>query len=349
MSGQSIQDAASAAVESAMEQSGEAQPKVSPSQAFASLESDGKVGSGKVESQVKADANFQELSSEQGQALDQATDEIQEAIENGASEQEVQRMIHKAKIKVFGKEIEKEIDLNDKDELNRQLQLAAASHEVFQQKAELERLQRDFLRKMNENPWELMEELGLDTEEILGSRVENILKEAEMSPEEKARTAAEKELDELRQKVQEEKQRAERLEFEQLQRQYEVDLNNEIIDALNATTELPKTPMAIRRIATAILDANRQGYQASAHDVLPWVVKEYKEEMNAHLEAMPDDALEKYISKNVVDKLRKARIQKNTAPTRTIVDTGKKKEESVQEKKIKLNDFLRATRNIKGY
>ena len=70
--------------------------------------------------------------------------------------------------------------------------------------------------------------------------------------------------------------------------------------------------------------------------------------MNAHLEAMPDSVLEQYISNNIKDRLRKGRIAKNTAPTKTVVDTGKRREDKpVASKKISVNDFLKATRNIK--
>ena len=76
--------------------------------------------------------------------------EVQEAIEDGATQEEVANMIRKYELKVNGKTIEKEIDLSDEAAVIEQLQLAAAGRGAMQNNAELERNFEEYQRQVQE-------------------------------------------------------------------------------------------------------------------------------------------------------------------------------------------------------
>ena len=130
-------------------------------------------------------------------------------------------------------------------------------------------------------------------------------------------------------------------EMERLQQQATTDLTTSIEKALSATTKLPKSEYVMKRVADTMLSFMDNGYDnITADDVVPVVEKEINEELVKLLDALPDDAIEAYIGKKTVDRMRKQRLKRATKTTKT-KDTGKTQEVKKAVSKISMKDFLK--------
>lgn len=300
------------------------------------------IGSGQIEAAAQEESGLQQPID--GEATDQLAEDLEQAVEDGASDEELQELIETFKFKANGQDKEVTLDWNNKEDIVRRLQMAEAAQPAMQRAAETERSFDDFLQDVQSNPSDLFEQLGIDpvkyAEEIINREVAQLQK----SPEQLAQEDRDHELEELRQKLKDEEQSRKDFEFNQMQHEAELDLNDQITDALSATTELPKSAYVVKRIADAMLNAMSNGYDdVTAKDVLPWVQKEINEEMSGMFAGMEDKVLENFIGKKTTDRLRKQRLGKIKPPGSQFEDTGRKpmSEESPMDKKKKLNDWLK--------
>ena len=308
------------------------------------------IGSGEVEaSAVEESGLAQEVD---GEAVDQLADDVESAIEEGASDEEIQELIETFKIKVNGQEKEVTLDWNNKDDIIRRLQMAEAGQGAMQRSAELERNFEQGLQGIMDNPWEALEEMGFDVDELAEQRIQSRIQQLQKSPEQVAQEQRDTELEELRQKLREEEEKRETVEFSRLQQEAEIDLDNQITEALSSTQELPKSPYVVKRIADAMISAMSSGRDdVTAQDVIPWVQKEINEEIQALFTAMPDKVLEKYVGNKTIDRLRQGRLSKmKQQPVGKIKQTGKAAPVSKKSKRnIKLNDWLKHGSSITDF
>ena len=308
------------------------------------------IGSGNVEAEVKSESgNGNEVSGEKAAAIDDAAEQVQDAIDDGASKEEVQELIKTFKIKVNGKEKEITLDLNDNEDIIRRLQMAEGGHEAMQRSAEMEKNLEGEIQNLIDDPWTTLEDLGFDVDKLAEERIQSRINQLQKSPEEIAQDERNTELEELRQQRREKEEESEQQEFERLQLKAESDIDTQITEALSATTQLPKSPYIVKRVADAMLAALDSGRQdVTAKDVLPWVEKEINEELQELFAAMPDKVLTKYIGNQTMERLRKQRLSKMTPPSNTqIKEIGKNtEEENVKSPKIKIQDWLRGRKSL---
>ena len=86
-----------------------------------------------------------------------------------------------------------------------------------------------------------------------------------------------------------------------------------------------------------------QGLDVRPQDVLPVVREEFENDIRSYLGKLPSEQLEKFISKEAFNQLRKKNIAKVKAPTppNKLTDTGvKTKEEQKDEKKQSFKSFF---------
>ena len=300
------------------------------------------IGSGAIESEAIDDSGLaQEVD---GVAVDELAADVEEAVEDGASDAEIQELIETFKIKVNGEEKDVTLDWNNKEDIIRRLQMAEAGQGAMQRSAEMERnFEREIQGLMN-NPWQALEELGFDVDALAEERIQQQIQQLQKSPEQVAQEERDHELEELRQRLRNEEEQRESFQFQQLQQEAEIDLDSQITDALSSTTDLPKSPYVVKRIADAMLVAMENGRDdITAKDVIPWVQSEINEEIQGLFGAMPDSALEKYIGNKTIDRLRQGRLSKmKTQPVGKINQTGKRAPvENKARKKMKLNNWLK--------
>lgn len=292
--------------------------------------------------EASADESVQAETAEELQA------EVEEAIEAGATEQEVKDMIKEFELKVGGKTYKKKLDLSDEAALQRELQMAMAGRQAMQQKAELEKTYESEIRRLQENPWEVLQELGFDPLELSESKLREFVTEQQKSPEQIERERIERELMQARQEADQLRKKQEEQEFARLQEQAAAELESEIQQALDAHTTLPKSPKTVMRIADALLWASDNGFpDASVNDVLPMVEDDIRREMNDFFSELPEEMFEAYINQKNLDRYRKSRIPKKKAPTtlnsavKATADSIKKEEPKEEPKRMKAKDFFR--------
>ena len=234
---------------------------------------------------------------------------VETAIENGASEKQIQNMIKKYQLKVNGKTIEREVDLSNDDFIKNQLQLAEMSRIKMQESAELKKLYEKEVGRLKSNPWEVLQELGMDPDELAELRIQSRIEEMKKSPEQIEREKIQKELQEAREEAKRLKEEKENLAFEKMKEQAAIQIETEIESALDAHKTLPKSRHVVKRIADSMLWAMNNGFDdVSAEDVIPLVEKELKDELNQFYDDMPDEFLEKFLGNKTSERLRAKRI-----------------------------------------
>lgn len=288
----------------------------------------------------------------QAETKEELKEEIEEAIEDGATEEEVKDMIRRFELKVNGKTIEREIDLSDDETIKRELQKAAAFQQTAQEAAELKKLYESEIRRLQANPWDVLQELGLDPEELNDRFLEERITELKKTPEQIERESMERELAEARERLRAiERQEQERAEQAALA-QAEAELQDEIIAALDAHKGLPPTQKTMSRIADALMYAmdyaEENGYDPNAvsvADVIPHVVEEYRNEMRDLLDNAPETMLEEYVGKKNIDRLREKRVKeakKAQTPKKEVKPTTNSlKKDDKPKEKVSSSDFFR--------
>lgn len=277
--------------------------------------------------------------------------QIEEAIEDGASEQEIQDLIDEFDLKVNGKVIKKKLPFKVSKEhaefLKRELQKSAAFGSVAQENAELKKLYDNDKRKFLENPWELMEEMGMDVEDLFMQRAQEMIKEQEMDPRERELQQMEKKYQQMQAEVEAARRREEEAKFAQMKQQ-EVDrLSSEIEDAFDAHKSLPKNPKTVSRIIDALEWAEANGFKgASVQDVLPIVEEDIKRETRTFMDSLSDELFEEYVTKQRLDKYRKNRLSKVKKKAPANVDNIKssgqlKQEEEKPVERLNMRDYFR--------
>ena len=246
---------------------------------------------------------------------DASNEELQEVMESeDATTEEKQEAVaelkKRMKFRVNGREVEKEIDLNDEETLHELLQKGFAADERFQSASALEKKMREFASLLQQDPIEALIAAGHDPDKLTESYMKKRVEELAKSPEQLKLEQLQKEIEKerkMREQLEEEKLTAEQARVEA---EYSRQLDEEISDALSHS-ELPKSPYVVKRIAENLMLGLEQGMDdITVQDVLPIVEKQIKEEIRQMFEAMPEDVIEKTLGDGVSSKLRKRRIEK---------------------------------------
>ena len=264
----------------------------------------------------------QELSSQGGEGQPQAEggdqaklDAIQEAADNGEiSQAEANKLIKKFQLKVDGKVVEKEIDLSDEDYIKQMLQLAEVSKSRMSETANIKKAFQSEMARLKQDPWAVMKDLGLDPDQLAQMRLEQRIEEMKKTPEQVAQEKIQKELEEARAEAKRLKEEKEQIEMQKLQQQAAVELEEEIMSAIDGHKTLPKSQYVVKRIADSMLWAMNNGFpEVSAEDVLPLVQKEMRDELNRFMDEMPEELMEQFIGQRNIDRMRKSRVAKAKA------------------------------------
>ena len=321
-----------------------------------------------VEASVSEETSSQEVADNSGEqeasgesssqpqlSQSQADAVIQKAKDAGASKQEIKQLQEMVELKINGRVVKKEVDWNDKEALKRELQLAYAGREAMQETNELKKLFANEITRLKSDPWAVMEELGLNPDELAELRIQARIEEMQKSPEQKEkeklqaeRENAFKELENLRKQLKEKDEKEQQLQREKFETEVAQDLENNIIKALDAHKDISASPKIIARIADTMLWAIDNGFEdVTPTDVIPTVRKEMRSELQDILENLPEDFIEEFIGQKTIDKLRKKRLAaaKQAKAVNNVSNVAPKTNNSVEpkeeKKKQKLEDFMR--------
>jgi hypothetical protein len=230
-----------------------------------------------------AEAQTEEAPAEESQEYGEAAPEgqlqdvVETALANGASEKEVKSLIREYQLKVNGKTINKKIDLSDENGLRNELQLAAAARQSMQEASNLKKLYEKEVGRLKSNPWEVLQELGMDPDELAELRIQARIEEMKKSPDQIERERIQKELTAAREEARQLKEERESENFEKMKQQAAVQIESEIESALDAYKSLPKSRHIVKRIADSLLWAMDQGFEnVTAKTLCQWLKKSGK-------------------------------------------------------------------------
>lgn len=286
-------------------------------------------------------------SEESPDTVEELEDAIEEAQEEGASAEEIASMIREFELKVNGKTINKKIDLSDEEAVKRELQKAYAGQQAMQKSAELEKIYAQEIERLKSDPFSVLEELGLDADELAELRIQQRIEEMKKSPEELAREQMQRELEEARQKLREQEDRAKEAEFAKLQEEAARALDDEISTALDAHTTLAASPYIVKKVADTMMWAMDNGFEdVTASDVLDTVEAEVKKEISSMMSQLPEEVMEAYLGQKNIDRLRQKRI-KAVKETKNVSNLKKESAKPVEKKnepakKVNIDHWLRS-------
>jgi len=302
-----------------------------------------------------AEEETQEASSDADpETAEELEEAVIEAIEDGASKEEVKSMIEEYTLNIKGKEVTKTLDLSDRDAVIRELQKAHMMSQTVQEKKAQEKEFDAGLKELMEDPAGTLADLGIDVEEfatqILSQKVEDMKK----SPAQREQDKVTSELAAARKELADLKRKDEDGEFQKLV-QDELNQFNDEVDSYwdTANPVIPRSPEMISRIANAVEwaesavdeDGNKiipDGQRAKVHDVIPLIEKEYLDSIRKIAEDSPIELLEEVFGKQMFDRYRKSKLPKKQVPNNVgnIKQTAQVKKDTKKKAKQSINSFF---------
>jgi hypothetical protein len=282
-----------------------------------------------------------------------ATDDsavIDAAEESGEiSQAEAKELKKRLKLKIDGEEIEEEIDFNDDESIKRHLQKSKAFDKRVKEFTGFKSQVDDFFKQLQSDPEAVLEQLGLNVDDLATKRLQRKVEEMQKSPEQLEKEKLAKELEKYKKEAEEYKKAQEQAQMESLRNKHAADVENQISKALEESkVKLPKgNPKVYAMIAKTMMDAINAGYDdVTVTDILPVVERQWKEELRSYFDTSSEDIMEDIIGKQNLERLRKKRLAKRgtkpQAPAKPeIVDTGASKSEPKEAKKITMRDFFK--------
>ena len=254
------------------------------------------------------------------------------------------------KLKVDGDEIEESIDLDNEEELIKHLQLSKVSQKRMQEMAQLRKDADGLVQALMNDPEAVLRRLGKDPEDFAVKLLQKKIEEEQKSPEQKEREALQKELQELREKAKQEETSRQKAERERIEAEQERSIEEGMLAAIEKAG-LPNKPLIVKRTAEVMLTAMDNNIDITPQEAMSIVKGELENDMKEYIAALPDEALEAFLSKDRLVGMRKkqvASIKKAAETASAIKPTGNdvlnKQKDEKPAKKITMSEFLRGSR-----
>lgn len=242
--------------------------------------------------------------------------EIQQAVSEGATKQEVAKLIKEFELKVNGKTVKKSFDLSNDEEIKKELQKAAAFQEVSQTHQQMVKNLQAKIASWKANPELMLKEMEIDDLDFAEKRVQREIDNMKKTPQEKALEEAQAKLLAYQEKERQmEEQLAEQRRQQENQAAYD-SLRGEIKSAFEGHEGLKYTEDNERGVADMMAAYSEKFPDITAEQILPLYEKKLQSQFNALLENMPDAYIEKFISKNAIERISNKVKKPVAAPTR---------------------------------
>lgn len=269
--------------------------------------------------------------------------------EKAPTQQEVKDAIKKWKLKA-GKQ---EREVTSEAELVRLAQLGIGAHEKFEQAAKTRKQAEDVLEILQKNPAEALSKLGFDVRKLAEDFLAQKIQEEMLTPEQRKVKEMETELQRYKTEKEEFEKQQREVQISTLQVQYEADIQQKIIGAIDAH-KLPKNPKTIARFAEYMLQGVENGVDYDPKDLAPRIRRDLEEE---HRHMYRDSGVEeilKILGEDTLKKIRQYELQKVKGkqvanPTRTeqVAHQPKPEDSKVKAKKNARDFFADLEKNIK--
>jgi uncharacterized protein YacL (UPF0231 family) len=257
-----------------------------------------------------ADASVDTGASESTESQEASTTEGGEEAAPVATAKPTPSAKRKIKLKVDGEEFDEDFDPNDEESLVRNLQLAKVSQKRMQEYASLQKEVVKFIEDLRRDPKAVLSDprIGLDVKKIAAEIIEQEIENSKKSPEQLELEKTRAEIKAL--KEGQEREKAEALEREKARMTEEQFERYDIeVTAALATSDLPKSPYVVKKIADYMLIGLEANKDISPADVMPLVREEIMSDLKAMFDVMPEDVVEKLIGKSKFDSIRKKNIK----------------------------------------
>jgi len=248
-----------------------------------------------------------------GEVVNELQDQVQAAVDAGASKEEIKEMIEEFELKVNGKTIKQKLDWNDKEAIKRELQKAHAFNDVSQEYASVKKQLNSKIEQWKKDPIQLFKDMGIDKEQFLKSEIEKELEDLQLTPQEKKIRELEAKQAEYDAREKEMQERAEAAERQRQDEQALSILRSEIQGALAGHPFLKPSEDTERRIADTMAAYSVKYPDITAEQVLPIVEADYKREIEHIFNNIPEEYIEKLLSKTALEKIGK-KAPKPVAP-----------------------------------
>lgn len=251
----------------------------------------------------------------------------------------------KIPLKVNGRDIEYEVDMDNDAELSKYFQKAMAADEKFQEAATIRKQMQQFVQALKTDPLSILQhpELGINVQELAEMVINQQLDQLSKSPEQKRMEQLERDLADREEKLKSVDQQRRDAEMSRLEEQAFQELDRDIDMALKETS-LPKSGYVLKRIADTLINANEMGYtDVTVKDIMPFIEATMEKELQEMFGRMPEEVIERMMGTNL-DRVRKAKLakaKKVAAPVRETAQASAPKPVTDSSKtKVKAKDFF---------
>lgn len=229
--------------------------------------------------------------------------------------------VKKYKLVVDGKEEEV-----DEPELIKRAQKGTAAEKRFQEahmtrqemgnlKAQVERLMG--VLRDPEAVWETLQKLGHEPRGLAEKFLTGIIKEEQLTPEQKKVRDAERILSENETRKKNEERTAHEKRQAELEERFTNEFSQQVTKALTEN-QLPKTPWTVKMMAYYMAQGLKHNANLTASDVVPLVKKHFVSQINEILGATDGDILIGLLGETVLGKVRKADLERLKDPKNRI-------------------------------
>lgn len=296
-----------------------------------------------------------EIKEPEGEASEaQSVESSEPSVKKEEEKAEKAKTLKKLKYKFKDKEQEEELPFEIPDDpkavtyMKEQLQLAKLAQMSAKERADLERELNEFVDAIRSNPREVLSDpaLGLDLKKLAAEIIEEEIQNSKKSPEQIEKERVEKELKDLKKQYEREKEEFRQKEYERLQSQAFDTYKSQVSQAL-AKSSLPQSRYVETKVYDHMYEALKRGYEVKIEDILPLVEEEIQTEIRQMFDVAPEDVVQKIISKEKLNNIRKKNIEKaKSAPpplSKAVKDTGVdgKQERKASLKKESYKDFFK--------
>lgn len=266
---------------------------------------------------TKTPNSAQAQSSAPKQAAQQAQAVVNDPNASKAAKVEAKKTLKKLNIKVDGREYTEELpfEIPDTPEarnfMARELQMSRMGQGRAQENAILKKEINQLIQDVKADPFKVLQDpaIGIDVKDAIRKYIEREIENSQKSPEQLALEAAKEELRQLKANQEfQEKTRAQQ-EQQALADKWEKEYDEQISRALE-TNQIPRSAAAVKKILSYAELAVQANKDVSINDIIPFVKEELINDYREHAKALPDDALENFFGKDLVDRLRKTAVRK---------------------------------------
>jgi hypothetical protein len=244
--------------------------------------------------------------------------QTEEAIQENATQEQTEIPLKEAKVEVNGqifqineKQLKALWGLPENEQLtDKEFKTMVSSYKAqktsdiaTKSARQQEKLVKEIAEMIQTNPWQLLERAGYNPRELAEQYLTQAIEEEMLPESERELKKIRLEKEEIERQYKEELSKREKEQMDIAIQQAEQEITSQIIDAMESSN-LPKTPEVIKRIANYMLLAEQKGIAVSPKQVLPLVEEDFRN-LNAQiLRGLDSNKRISYLGEDLLKQIR---------------------------------------------